>query len=115
MQGKTFYSLNFHKKKISVIFLDTGNSDFYESACTETGYGGGLYFNPHTNMWDPRGPRKTLIASQTLIIGISEAVHSFYVIRVSFRGLCGPRIFKNMSFFYIRMRVKPIFTFTVCA
>ncbi len=28
--------------------------------------------NPHTNMWGPRGPRKTLKAAQTLVIGISE-------------------------------------------
>ena len=34
--------------------------------------------NPHTNMQGPRGPRKTLIAAQTVIIGISEPM--FYVI-----------------------------------
>ncbi len=51
-----------------------------------------------------RGPRKTLIAAQTVIIGISEltqTVHSFYMIPVSYRGPCGPRIFKNASFFSI--------------
>ena len=29
-------------------------------------------FNPNTNMRGPRGPRKTLIAAQTVTIGISE-------------------------------------------
>ena len=28
------------------------------------------------------------------------------MIHVSYQGPCGPRIFKNVSFFYIRMRVK---------
>ncbi len=41
------------------------------------------------------GPRKTLIDAQT--------VHR---VRTSYRGQYGPRIFKNVSFFYIHMRVK---------
>ncbi len=30
------------------------------------------HFNPHPNMRGPRGPRKTLKAAQTLVIGIPE-------------------------------------------
>ena len=30
------------------------------------------------------------------------------MIPVSYRGLCGPRILKNVSFFYIRMRVNSV-------
>ncbi len=31
----------------------------------------------------------------------TQAVHSFHIIPVSFRGLCGPCLFKNASFFSI--------------
>ncbi len=34
--------------------------------------------NPHTNMRELRGPRKTLMAAQTIIIGISEPMFSYY-------------------------------------
>ena len=37
-----------------------------------------VMINPHTNMRGPRGPRKTLKAAQTVIIGISEP--TLYVI-----------------------------------
>ncbi len=31
-------------------------------------------FNPHMNIWGLRGTRKSLIAAQTVIIGISESI-----------------------------------------
>ena len=72
-------------------------------------------------MRGPCGPRKSLKAAQTIIIGISEPMfwvirhnhtpvpHSFYITQVTFLGsMRTPHIKKRKFFFYIRMRVNRI-------
>ncbi len=63
-----FEKYTLHAKILNMIPMSQVHNNFHSTLkdCLT------VYINPHTNMWGPRGPRKTLIAALSVNIGISE-------------------------------------------